>query len=247
MRYPAEIRTLALALGRAKKRNNAIAAVLSGVFPGLILGVCFSIGWQRWLIGLAIGLLWGNAFEYAYHRWLLHWPQSSFGKGHLLHHRTLGSPEEPEHVTFGDSPLRVTALFWSNGIPLVIVDRWLGLGVSPGIMTAWTFYLIAVEEIHWRIHLGGWLPPGLNAAREYHLAHHDISDGRFNVFFPLFDYLFGNIRPPMNEIVLPPAAQLPFNPGMASWLAAARGTILYLWLVVLAIDYQLFRGFKYKP
>jgi hypothetical protein len=151
----------------------------------MILGLCFSTSWERWIIGLAIGLLWGNAFEYGYHRWLLHWPQSSFGKGHLLHHGTLGSPEEPEHVTFGNSRLRVTALFWSNGIPLLVLDRWLGLGVSPGIMTAWSFYLIAVEEIHWRIHLGGWLPPGLNAARGYHLAHHDIADGRFNVFFPL--------------------------------------------------------------
>ena len=159
MRCPAEIRTIALALGRAKKRNNAIAAVLSGAFSGLILGVCFSTGWQRWLIGLAIGLLWGKALEYAYHRWLLHWPQNSFGKGHMLHHGTLGSPEEPEHVTFGSSPLRVTALFWSNGIPLLMLDRWLELGVSPCVMTGWSLYLIAVEEIHWRIHLGdGCLP-----------------------------------------------------------------------------------------
>jgi len=112
MRCPAEIRILALELGRAKKRNNAIAAVLSGAFPGMILSLCLPTSWERWLIGLAIGLLWGNAFEYAYHRWLLHWPQSAFGKGHLLHHGTLGSPEEPEHVTFGNSPC---CWFWTVG------------------------------------------------------------------------------------------------------------------------------------
>jgi sterol desaturase/sphingolipid hydroxylase (fatty acid hydroxylase superfamily) len=206
----------------------------------MILGLCFLISWERWLIGLAIGLVWGNAFEYAYHRWLLHWPRSSFGKGHMVHHGTVGSPAEPEHVTFGGSPLKVMALFGSNGIPLLILDRWLGFGVSPGIMTGWTIYLIAVEEIHWRIHLRGWLPASLNAAREYHLAHHDIADGRFNVFFPLFDYLFGSIRPPMREIVLPPAAQPPSNPRLAHWLVAARESILYVWLVVLAIDFRLF-------
>jgi len=114
-------------------------------------------------------------------------------------------------------------------------------------MTGWSLYLIAVEEIHWRIHLGGWLPPGLHAARQYHLAHHDIADGRFNVFSPLFDYLFGNIRPPMNEIVLPSAARLPSNPGLVAWLVSARETILYLWLVLLAIDYRFFSGFKHRP
>lgn len=56
---------------------------------------------------------------------------------------------------------------------------------------AFAAYYLAAEEMHWRIHLGGWLPPGLRALREYHLAHHDRPDARFNVFLPLFDWLFG--------------------------------------------------------
>ncbi len=236
----------ALALGRRKKRNNAFAAIASGVLPALIFAHYLPIGPGKWLIGILIGLLWGNAFEYAYHRWLLHWPESSFGRGHLMHHSTLGTPQEAEHVTFGDSPLRVTALFWTNGIPLVLLDHWLALGMAPGIMVGWTLYLIAVEEIHWRVHLGGWLPPGLSAARDYHLAHHDVASGRFNVFFPLCDFLLGNIRPPIEQIVLPPAAPA-HNAVESAWLLALQDTVLYVWLVILALDYRVFSGLRSKP
>jgi hypothetical protein len=52
--------------------------------------------------------------------------------------------------------------------------------------------LITAEEIHWRIHLNGWLPRGLRFARAYHMSHHDIPNTRYNVFLPLFDLLFGN-------------------------------------------------------
>lgn len=229
-------RESALAHGRAKKRTNALAAILSGFVPALVLAHYMPTAPLKWLMGIGVGLLWGNAFEYAYHRWLLHWPRSSFGRGHLLHHSTLGRPEEPEHVTFGDSPLRVTALFCFNGIPLMLLERWLRLGISPGVLVGWATYLILVEEIHWRIHLGGWLPPGLCAARKYHLAHHDVADGRFNVFLPLFDYLLGNIFPPMDEIVLPPFTEPAHASSLVPWSLVVQETVLYLWLVILAVD-----------
>jgi len=53
-------------------------------------------------------------------------------------------------------------------------------------------YLIFTEEIHWQIHMNGWLPPGLRFARAYHLSHHDIPNRRYNVFLPLFDWLLGS-------------------------------------------------------
>jgi Fatty acid hydroxylase superfamily len=236
MRTATMSRETALAHGRSKKRNNALAAIVSGVVPAFLLAHYMRTTPAKWLIGVGIGLLWSNAFEYAYHRWLLHWPQSSFGRGHLLHHSTLGTPQEAAHVTFGDSPLRVTALFCFNGIPLLLLERWFRLGISPGILVGWTTYLVLVEEIHWRIHLGGWLPPGLCAARNYHLAHHDVAGGRFNVFLPVFDYLLGNILPPMDEIVLPPAAETAHNSSRAPWFLLVQETVLYLWLVILAVD-----------
>ena len=106
----------------------------------------------------------------------------------------VGTPEEAEHVTLGRSPLHIIPLFLSNGLLVFALDRWLGLGIMSGIMAGWSIYLVAAEEIHWRIHMDGWLPPGLQYARSYHMSHHDIPTARYNVFLPLFDFIFGNSR-----------------------------------------------------
>ena len=70
----------------------------------------------------------------------------------------------------------------------------LKLRISPGIFIAFTVYVIAIEEVHWRIHVGGWLPSWLHFGREHHLIHHDRPDGRYNVFLPLFDWLLGTSK-----------------------------------------------------
>jgi hypothetical protein len=97
-----DVQDIAFKHGRAKKRSNAAVAVLTGAFPGILLTCFLRHDWPRWLIGFAIGLIWANGFEYSYHRWLLHRPRSNFSKGHLVHHSTLGAPEEAEHVTFAE-------------------------------------------------------------------------------------------------------------------------------------------------
>lgn len=192
----AEIRELAFAHGRSKKRNNAFAAILSGALPGFLINHYLPADWKHWAIGIAIGLIWGNAFEYAYHRWLLHRPRSSFGKGHLEHHMNVGTAEEAEHVSLGRHPYHIALLFASNGILVIFVDLLLHWRLTPGIFVGWTVYLIAAEELHWRIHIDGWLPPGLRFARAYHMSHHDIPNARYNVFLPLFDCLLGNVSVP---------------------------------------------------
>ena len=199
MPTPIEVRQLAFAHGRAKKRNNAIVAILSGALPGMVLTYYMQPGVARWVIGGIIGLLWGNAFEYAYHRWLLHRSRSSFGRGHLEHHMKVGTPEEPEHVSLGRSPFHIALLFVSNGIVVIAVDVLLRLRIAPGIFSGWTLYLITAEEIHWRIHMDGWLPPGLRFARAYHMSHHDLPNIRYNVFLPLFDLVFGNAALPPTD------------------------------------------------
>lgn len=238
----AEIRAAALVRGIALKRTNALTALLCGAVPGLLFNLWRHASLRGWVLGLAIGLLWANAFEYFYHRYLLHWPKSVFGKGHLLHHMTTGKPDEPEHCTFGSSPLWVAMLFAINGIPTALADACLRLGITPGILTGWSLYLIAVEEIHWRIHLGGWLPPGLVWAREYHLAHHDIPDGRFNVFFPVFDFLLGNIRPPLaqTEAAVMARAVPASAPGDAFLWLAAEQAFAWMWLAALFIGARYF-------
>jgi hypothetical protein len=184
----------AVELGRRKKRNNAVVAVLCGVVPAVILDFYFPATWGRWLIGFTVGLIWGNAFEYAYHRWLLHQPRNIFARGHLEHHRTAGSPDQAEHINFGRSPLNVVALFVGNGILLLALGTSFHLRIAPGVLLGWAAYLIALEEVHWRLHMDEWLPPGLRFARSYHLSHHDIPNTRYNVFLPLFDFLLGNAK-----------------------------------------------------
>ncbi len=192
---PAEkMKASAIARGRAIKRNNALTAILCGGMPAAILAAWFPNEPARWLAGFFAGLLWANGFEYAYHRFVLHLPRSFLSRGHMRHHISTGTPVEAEHVNLGGSPLWVALLFVANGVPISIFDLALGLGVAPGMFVAFAVYLVAVEEIHWRFHLDEWLPLGLRSAREHHIAHHDRADTRFNVFLPLFDWLFGTAK-----------------------------------------------------
>jgi hypothetical protein len=198
----AEVREVAFRHGRIQKRLNAITALLSAALPAAILACYFHPGWAISLLGLMIGLVWGNAFEYAYHRWLLHRPGCTFAKGHLAHHAHVGTSEDAEHVSLGKSPWHIAILFAGNEVVVISLDLLLNLSVSPGIFMGWAIYLIVAEEIHWRIHMDGWLPVGLRFARAYHLAHHDIPNSRYNVFLPMFDCLLGtgkNSTRPLTE------------------------------------------------
>ena len=100
MLTPAELIEISLRHGREKKRKNAIAALLCGGVPVVLLIFYSSsaASWRRWLAGFLVGLIWADAFEYAYHRWLLHRPRSSLGRGHLEHHANIGTLEEPESI-----------------------------------------------------------------------------------------------------------------------------------------------------
>jgi len=191
---PAELSETSLRHGREKKRKNAIAALVCGGIPAALSFYSGSAaGWRLWIPGVLVGLVWGDAFEYVYHRWLLHRPRSSMGNGHLEHHAQIGTPEQAEHVALISSPLNILLLYVINGVPAFLVAWWMGLrGMLSGVFVGWTVYLIVTEEIHWRIHMNGWIPPGLRFARAYHLSHHDIPNSRYNVFLPLFDWLLGS-------------------------------------------------------
>ncbi len=103
----------------------------------------------------------------------------------------------------------LTAILY-GAVPAVLLDflfraslrRWL-VGFAAGLLWANFFeyayhrFLLHLagtflaEELHWRIHLGGWLPPGFHAARGHHLAHHARPNARFNIFLPLWDRMLG--------------------------------------------------------
>src|SRR5205807_9737498 len=133
----AAVEAFGMSLNRARRVRfwNAVTAAFCGVLPALVLFRAYPARWRLLLAGFLIGLVWSNGFEYAYHRWILHWPKGTLGKRHLLHHSTLGTPYEPEHVTFGSSPLAVAMIFVVNGIPVVLVDRIFNLRLAARVLS----------------------------------------------------------------------------------------------------------------
>jgi hypothetical protein len=206
---PTELTEISVRHGRDNKRKNAIAALLCGALPAVLLRFYSgsAVSWGLWLLGFIVGLIWGDGFEYVYHRWLLHRPHSPLGTGHHRHHAQIGTPEQAEYVGLIGSPLNVGLLFVINGIPAFLVASRIGLrGILSGVFIGWAVYLIVTEEMHWRIHMDGWLPPGVRFARAYHLSHHDVPNSRYNVFLPLFDLLFGSMGQGRSEDHVQPAS-----------------------------------------
>lgn len=140
--------------------------------------------------GVLAGLLYANLFEYVLHRYPLHWGGGFLAGRHALHHDSEGTPEEARYVNFATSPWVVVLLFAANALPVFVLEHFLHLGLAPGMLVAFTAYYILYEEIHWRMHLGGWLPGWLQAARHHHMLHHGGFEGRYNVFLPLCDWIF---------------------------------------------------------
>lgn len=184
--------TLARSLA-VKKRNALTATLFGGLLAALLLEV-FSFKPAGFLAGIFLGLLYANAFEYFFHRFVLHPPGRALARYHLLHHSTWGTPDEPLYVNFAKNPLIVMLLFAVNAVPIAALEYVLRAGFAPGMMIGFVAYFVAYEEIHWRIHFGSWLPSWLEGARRHHLMHHAAAEERFNIFLPVFDWLFEQSR-----------------------------------------------------
>ena len=189
-----DIRPANVAKGLAVKRRNALTATVFGGLLTALLVEASSFKPAGFLGGILLGVLYANAFEYVFHRFALHPPGRVFAQYHLVHHSTWGTPDEPLYANFARNPLIVVLLFTVHAVPIVVLEWVLPVGLAPGMMVGFVVYFVAYEEIHWRIHLGGWLPSWLQRARQHHLMHHAGAEGRFNVFLPLFDWLFGPSR-----------------------------------------------------
>jgi hypothetical protein len=189
-----EIRADTKAQGLSIKRNNLLAAVLSGSVLVWISIRFFPHSIAAILFGLVLGFFYANGFEYCLHRFVLHAGRGVFSSQHMVHHTTLNSPEAARYVNFSSNPWGVVALFFANAAPFLFLqwifrDRW-----TAGVFASFSIYYIAFEEIHWRSHMGGWLPRWLRPAARHHLLHHALDTGRFNVFLPLFDWLTGRFQ-----------------------------------------------------
>jgi len=187
---PAEI-----ARARGVKRVNAITTLFSGI---LLSAMVFRLtGLDHGALeplhlaaGFLAGALYANGFEYVLHRFFLHWGEGFLVQRHGLHHDSAGAAEEARYVNFATSPWVVVLVFVLNAIPVLALEFFFRPQLAVGIFAGFTVYFIAYEEIHWRFHLGGWLPRWMRAARNHHMLHHGGFEGRYNVFLPIFDWIF---------------------------------------------------------
>jgi hypothetical protein len=186
------IRCAMEAQGRRIKRNNLIAAALSGSLLAALSVKLFPYSATGIVAGFAAGLFYANGFEYCLHRFLLHSGRGIFAQQHMVHHATLNSPEAARYVNFSRNPWGVVALFIANAIPFLLFGWIFRNGCIAGVFASFAGYYIAFEEIHWRSHMGGWLPRWLRPAARHHLMHHARDAGRFNVFLPFFDWLLSS-------------------------------------------------------
>jgi hypothetical protein len=186
-----EIRAAACAQGIARKRKNHLAALLSGSSLALLSWKLFPFTFGEFCTGLLVGLFYANGFEYAFHRIVLHWHSGFFAQQHRRHHSTWCAPDEALYVNFARTPWAVGALFIVNAIPVGLAEGVFHLGWASGMFVIFTLYYVAFEEIHWRTHVSGWLPPWLRFAARHHLLHHAGAEEHFNVFLPVLDWLLG--------------------------------------------------------
>lgn len=183
------VRSTTEAQGRRIKRNNLIAAALSGLILAAFSFKLFPYTLAGIVAGVVVGFIYANGFEYCLHRFLLHSGRGIFARQHIVHHATLNSPEAARYVNFSSNPWGVVVLFFANAIPFLFIAWIFRNGWVAGVFASFAAYYVAFEEIHWRSHMGGWLPRWLRPAARHHLMHHAHDSGRFNVFLPLFDRL----------------------------------------------------------
>jgi hypothetical protein len=185
------IRAETKAEGLRTKRNNLIAAALSGAGLAAISLWLFPHSLAAIPGGFVIGFFYANGFEYCLHRFILHGPSGFFRQEHIVHHATLSSPDMARYVNFSRNPWGVVALFIANAAPFLLLQWHYRNGWTAGVFLGFAVYYVLFEEIHWRMHMGGWLPKWLRPAARHHLLHHAQESERFNVFLPIFDWLIG--------------------------------------------------------
>lgn len=172
--------------GRKMYWKNAAIATSFLIPAGILLPLSTK---TDFIFSFVLGLLWTLFFEYVYHRWFQHDPGTPLAIKHGVHHSTYQKPDEEEHLNFGDNVELVALLFIGNGLPILALDLFFMHCWYPGAMLAFVLYFITMEEVHYRVHMNKWLP--FNIGRAHHHRHHRNPPRNFNVFIPLFDYIFG--------------------------------------------------------
>jgi hypothetical protein len=178
--------------GRWLKWINSAVSMLC-LLPAVAAFMAWHPSLLTCLIAFPLAIIWANWFEYAYHRWADHTPDTYFEKKHRKHH---AKPYHEDHHNLGDNPLTTLGMFAINWLPVLFADMYFKIGFSAPVMLAFVIYVLVMEEAHWRIHTGEWVP---ESWRIYHFAHHGMGPtptggrSKFNIFLPIFDWLFGTM------------------------------------------------------
>jgi sterol desaturase/sphingolipid hydroxylase (fatty acid hydroxylase superfamily) len=127
-----------------------------------------------WLFTFLIRFLFANLMEYGIHRWAEH--GFLWNVAHKKHH---DDPEKP--TLFLHSWLAVVAVVALIFASAVLFSLW---GFWSSLIFFSLYYVAVIEVAHHvmhRFHIS-----------KHHMRHHaDLKDGNYNVWIPLFDWVFG--------------------------------------------------------
>jgi len=136
----------------------------------------------RWLATVMLGVALWTLIEYATHRVIYH-RVAAFKKYHEAHHA------DP-NAYIGTPPLLgASVVFLISFVPVATFTPALATGLSVGMLTGYTVYLLVHHLIHFRTPTPGTL---LYRARLHHSVHHYRDDeGNFGVTTSFWDRVFG--------------------------------------------------------
>ncbi len=125
-----------------------------------------------------VGWLYTSLVEYGWHRWMLH---SGHHAVHNAHHKAFYTGD------YGDLGLLSIWVLVSAAAHVVLAWVFLGFTLAAIFALSVFTYLGALEFLHEWIHNH---PQAWIAQR--HIAHHQLPTGNFNVFLPVWDFIFAS-------------------------------------------------------
>lgn len=148
------------------------------------------------VMSVAMGVTCWLLFEYSLHRWIFHWRSFSYG-GNIIHFLIHGhhhiTPMDFDRLVFPPVPaLILAAPFW-YGAPKVC-----GVEVGYPWLVGFGLGYLIYDMTHFYIHHG--IPSNrfLKMQKRRHVHHHYFQPTvNFGISNPLFDYVFGTVREPV--------------------------------------------------
>jgi len=135
-----------------------------------------------WLAMVMLGVALWTLSEYATHRVIYH-RVPAFKKYHEAHHA------DPQAYIGAPPLLGTSVVFLISFVPVATLAPALAIGLSAGMLTGYTVYLLVHHVIHFRAPMPGTY---FYRARLHHALHHYRDDeGNYGVTTSFWDRVFG--------------------------------------------------------